>query len=342
MMKLKTCTILCLFLLGTVLFCNLSLPADAATNTQYFERYCQPAYDECAQSLCNPTTSGCAGPCISIYTSSPSPCQGGCKNYADHPDCVGPYWSSFMSCLGSCEGAGKPATCGYECLSNLEKQMESCLASRKTTSPTPVSVSTTPLTPRVPVTTPTTSGETPITTTGTQSSSLIVTVQTNANNYEVGDPFIVTVFVNDGEGYPVPGASVSLIFSESRTGFRNSASGVTDSKGEYSKFGTWSENDTGTITITGTASKTSYTGSTGSTSVAVESGPSLTGSLQAHFSASPTPVSSPLESISPTGRLESPQDGSGNSEMDISPRTKTPHILIMLSRISWDLLIISW
>jgi len=342
MMKLKTCTILCLFLLGTVLFCNLSLPADAATNTQYFERYCQPAYDECAQSLCNPTTSGCAGPCISIYTSSPSPCQGGCKNYADHPDCVGPYWSSFMSCLGSCEGAGKPATCGYECLSNLEKQMESCLASRKTTSPTPVSVSTTPLTPRVPVTTRTTVGETSVTTTDTPGSSLIVTVQTNANTYEVGDPFIVTVFVDDGEGYPVPGASVSLILSESSTGFRNSASGVTDSNGKYSISGTWSENDTGTITITGTASKTSYTGSTGSTSVAVESGPSLTGSLQAHFRLPRPPVSALSKSISPTGRLESPQDGSGNSEMDISPRTKTPHILIMLSRISWDLLIISW
>jgi len=173
--------------------------------------------------------------------------------------------------------------------------MESCLASSKTTSPTPVSVSTTPLTPRVPVTTRTTVGETSVTTTDTPGSSLIVTVQTNANTYEVGDSFIVTVFVDDGEGYPVPGASVSLIFSESRTGFRNSASGVTDSNGKYSMSRTWSENDTGTITITGTASKTSYTGSTGSTSVAVESGPSLTGSLQAHFSASPTSGISPLE-----------------------------------------------
>jgi len=156
-------------------------------------------------------------------------------------------------------------------------------------------VSTTPLTPRVPVTTPTTSGETPITTTGTQSSSLIVTVQTNANNYEVGDPFIVTVFVNDGEGYPVPDASVSLILSESSTGFRNSASGVTDSNGKYSISGTWSENATGTIIITGTALKKSYTGSSGSTSVTVRPGPSLTGSLQAHFSASPTSGISPLE-----------------------------------------------
>jgi len=106
----------------------VSAPVAGVTQQEIYDKFCVPGYNACTKSLCNPTTSGCAGPCIDIYQ---KPCFGECGNYAQSPTCVEPYWSGFMGCLGSCKAAEKPAICAEACQHALEVNMRECLSALK-------------------------------------------------------------------------------------------------------------------------------------------------------------------------------------------------------------------
>lgn len=133
------------------------------------------------------------------------------------------------------------------------------------------------------------------TTGDTKSSTLTVSVQTNANSYTVGDPYTISVTVEESStNFPVSGASLSITYNNQDTGQRVTESGTTNSAGKYSRTGTWSEGAIGTITITATATKASYTSSSASTTVTVSSGQTAPDILQASFSATPVSGNSPL------------------------------------------------
>jgi|GEM_PF-6345350 len=100
---------------------------DANDFDECMKNYCMPGYNECEGKLCPTITSGCAGPCISIYTADPSPCEGGCRNYQENKQLVGPLMPAFSSCLQGCTDSAKPADCGYNCLASLENSIESGL-----------------------------------------------------------------------------------------------------------------------------------------------------------------------------------------------------------------------
>lgn len=129
----------------------------------------------------------------------------------------------------------------------------------------------------------------------THSSTLTVSIQTNANSYTVGDPYTISISVEDSStNSPVSGASLTIAYYNQNTGQRVQEGGTTNSAGKYSRTGTWSEGAIGTITITATASKTSYTSSSATTTITVSSGQAAPDILQAAFSASPLSGNSPL------------------------------------------------
>lgn len=134
------------------------------------------------------------------------------------------------------------------------------------------------------------------TTGGTKSSTLAVFVQTNANSYSVGDPYTVSVSVEDSStNSPVSGASLTITYNNQNTGQRVQESGTTNSAGKYSRTGAWSEGAVGTVTITATASKASYTSRSASTTVTVSSDQTAPDILQASFSANPVSGNNPLK-----------------------------------------------
>lgn len=130
----------------------------------------------------------------------------------------------------------------------------------------------------------------------TKTSALLVSIQTNANSYTVGDPYTVSVLVEDSStDTPVSGASLSITYFNQNTGQKVMESGTTNSAGKYSRTGSWSEGAIGTITITATATKASYTSRSASTTITVSSGQTAPDILQASFSANPYSGNSPLK-----------------------------------------------
>ncbi|MDH7491191.1 MAG: PKD domain-containing protein [Methanolinea sp.] len=130
----------------------------------------------------------------------------------------------------------------------------------------------------------------------TKTPSLSVSVQTNANSYTVGDPYTISISVEDAStNSPVSGASLTIASYNQNTGQRVQERGTTNSAGKYSLTGTWSEGAIGTITITATATKASFTTGQASTSITVSSGQTASDILQAAFSANPVSGNSPLK-----------------------------------------------
>lgn len=130
----------------------------------------------------------------------------------------------------------------------------------------------------------------------TSTSALSVSVQTNANSYILGDPYTLSVSVDDSStNSPVSGASLTITYHNQETGQRMQESGTTNSAGKYSRTGEWSESAVGTITITVTATKASFTSRSASTTIAVSSGQTAPDILQASFSANPVSGNSPLK-----------------------------------------------
>ena len=100
---------------------KLSMPFDTC-----IKKYCLPQKDACSKALCQKLVSGCASPCIQIYTADACACGGACKLMQEDQKCVEPYMGGFLGCLSGCWRSSKPAVCGYDCLGKLKSSFEGC------------------------------------------------------------------------------------------------------------------------------------------------------------------------------------------------------------------------